>query len=69
MTLVYESPRLRRVCLVCSYERARLAVGVVSARGGWVGGWRFVGRARHVGRGGQEQRRFPTDESRQTFVG
>jgi hypothetical protein len=49
-TFVYESPRLRRVCLVCSYARARLAVLVVSVRYEHAGGWRFVSRARHVGR-------------------
>jgi len=59
MTSVYESPRLRRECLVCSYERGGLAAGVVSVRGGRAGGWRSVSRARHVGRDGQEQSRFP----------
>ena len=46
MTSVHESSRLRRVCLVCSYERARLTVIVVSARGELAEGWRFVSRAR-----------------------
>jgi hypothetical protein len=39
-----------------SQMRARLTVSVVSVRSVVAGGWRFVGRARHVGRGGQEEK-------------
>jgi len=66
---MYESPRLRRECLVCSQERGGLAASAVSARGGLPRGWRLVRRAR----AGRSRRRgvelLFSDESRQTFVG
>src|SRR5664280_1298001 len=69
MTSVYESPRLRRECLVCSYECARLAVIGVSVRGGGARGWRFVSRSRACRLRRQRAKPLSADESRQTFVG
>jgi len=41
MTTAYESPRLWRGCLVCSYKRPRLTVVGFSVRGVRAGGWRL----------------------------
>jgi len=57
--LVHESPRLRRVCLVCSYERGGLAAGVVSVWGVRVGdGVLWAAPAMSVA-AARSKRRFP----------